>query len=187
MSGRPLAWDDLYRIPFVSDVQLAPDGSRVAFVVTQADKEADENRSSIWTVAVNGESDAEPLTRGPHDGSPRWSPDGRWLAFTSTREGDGAAQLYLLPVAGGEARRVTSARGGASAPAWSPDGPRLAFLSVVGEEAEDGAEDGKDAGDTAPVVVSRLAYKADGAGLSPFIVARTSGSWVVLLHAVRSE
>src|SRR5439155_23551950 len=82
---------------------------------------------------------------------------------------------------------VTSARGGASAPAWSPDGPRLAFLSVVGDEAEDGAEDGKDAGDTAPVVVSRLAYKADGAGLLKgrrshlFVVAIDGGAEPVQL------
>src|SRR5205085_10559229 len=85
--GRPLKLDDLYAIPFASDPQLSPDGRTVAFVRTQADREADEDRSTIWIVPVSGGEPRE-LTTGRNDLAPRWSPDGGRLAFVSKR-GDG--------------------------------------------------------------------------------------------------
>jgi dipeptidyl aminopeptidase/acylaminoacyl peptidase len=165
--ARSLELDDLFRLQFVSDAQISPDGTRVAYVVTQADADSDENRSRIFAVDVT-DGDGEPprpLTAGPSDASPRWSPDGRWLAFVAKRAGDDRPQVWLLPAAGGEARRLTSAAGGASSPVWSPDGSRLAFLSAVDLRGEPSDEKEKAALASAPIVHRRLDYKADGAGL----------------------
>jgi Tol biopolymer transport system component len=78
-----------------------------------------------------GGAPAKPFTSGTHrDSSPRWSPDGRYLAFLSTRAGD-EPQLYLIAVDGGEARQLTRMPNDVSSPAWSPDGSRIAFISSV--------------------------------------------------------
>ncbi|WP_433237057.1 S9 family peptidase [Streptosporangium sp. CA-135522] len=145
-----LSLSDLYRIAVPEDPQLHPGGSSVAYVVVTADRESDENRSEIWLVAPG----AEPrrLTGGPRDSSPRWSPDGRSLAFL--RPVDGKPQIHLLPLDGGEPRVLTAASLGAGAAVWSPDGTRIAY----------GAPHG-DPDPHAPVVADRLGYKADGTGL----------------------
>ncbi|MEV6867211.1 S9 family peptidase [Streptosporangium subroseum] len=145
-----LSLSDLPRIAVPGDPRLRPDGSAVAYVVTTADRESDENRSEIWLAAPG----AEPrrLTGGPHDSSPRWSPDGHSLAFL--RPVDGKPQIHLLPMDGGEPRVLTGAPLGAGAAVWSPDGARIAY----------GAPHG-DLDPHAPVVADRLEYKADGTGL----------------------
>jgi Tol biopolymer transport system component len=125
---------DLCALHFVGDPQVSPDGARVAFVVTTIDEGADEYRSRIWVVATDGTGSPRPLTSGEKaDTAPRWSPDGRRLAFLSTR--GGKPQLYLLDLDGGEARKLTDLKGGAGEPAWSPDGRRLAFAAPVGGQA----------------------------------------------------
>ncbi|MEV7012889.1 S9 family peptidase [Streptosporangium sp. NPDC051022] len=145
-----LAPSDLYRIAVPGDPRLRPDGSAVAYVVTTADRETDGNRSEIWLAAPG----AEPrrLTGGPRDSSPRWSPDGRRLAFL--RPVDGTPQIHLLPMDGGEPRPLTTAKLGAGAAVWSPDGTRIAYAAPCG-----------DLDPNAPVVADRLDYKADGTGL----------------------
>jgi len=150
--------EDLAAIATVGDAQLSPDGETVAFVRTDIDLASDEYRSTIWTVPAAGGEPAQ-LTRGPHrDTAPRWSPDGRTLAFLSDR--DGAAQLYLLPRTGGEARCVTVLPYGAGPAAWAPDGTRLAFRAPV-----DAAHADRSAKPThRPRVVTRAQYKADGFG-----------------------
>ncbi|MEU4550085.1 S9 family peptidase [Nonomuraea dietziae] len=143
-----LSLTDLYRIAVPGDPQLRPDGAAVAYTVTTADKDSDENHSEIWLAAPG----AEPrrLTSGPHDLAPRWSPDGRTLAFL--RPVDGRPQLHLLPMDGGEPRALTGAAAGPAV--WSPDGSRLAFTAPHGEPDPN-----------APVVADTLEYKADGPGL----------------------
>lgn len=165
MSGtRPLDHDDLYAIPVPSDPRLSPDGSLVAFVVTTADRQLDDYRSEIWVVPAAG-GERRRLTAGRRDSAPRWAPDGSSLAFLAGRGSD-PPQLYLLPLSGGEASKVTSLPGGAGTPAWSPNGTRLAFAAAVDPGGAD----------TEPIVVDRLDYKADGAGL---IRGRTSQVFVV--------
>jgi dipeptidyl aminopeptidase/acylaminoacyl peptidase/CubicO group peptidase (beta-lactamase class C family) len=153
--GRALRYDDLFAFREASDPRISPDGTTVAFVVTRADEAADANRSSIWTVATDGATEARQLTFGDNDGAPRWSPDGSQLAFL--REG----QLWLLPAGGGEARKLTSLASGAGAAEWSPDGKRIAITAPVDLRGD--VDDKKK--EAAPVVVRTGAYKADGAGM----------------------
>src|SRR5437588_517023 len=101
---RNLTVDDLYDIPSPSDAQLSPDGSRIAFVVSKPDRDSDTNLTSIWVVSADG--NARQFTAGPGDSAPRWSPTGCEMAFIAKR-GDDPPQVYLLPVDGGEARRLT--------------------------------------------------------------------------------
>lgn len=149
----PFDLDSLFSFRLVGDPQISPDGARVAFTVTIADRESDENHTAIWAVASDG-GEPQQLTFGKRDASPRWSPDGGFLAFLGIREGDERAQVCLLPTTGGEARRLTSVKSGVSGFVWSPDSTRIAFTSSVGTDDRN-----------APVVIERLGFKADGTGL----------------------
>lgn len=129
----PITVDDLYDLPWLEDVRVSPDGSQVAFVRVSADRQANAYRRAIFVAHADG-SPPRRFTQGTRqDRQPRWSPDGRALAFVSTRD-DERGQIYLIARDGGEARQLTALPNGASDPAWSPDGRTLAFLAPVGEE-----------------------------------------------------
>ncbi|MFF1923904.1 serine hydrolase [Streptomyces sp. NPDC058221] len=155
---RRLGIDDLYSIALPEQPALSPDGTRVAYVLRTADREHDREERALWTVPAGGGA-ARRLTRGPADTAPAWSPDGRWIAFL--RGGDGPSQLWLLPADGGEPEPVTSLPAGAGAPVWSPDATAIAFPAPVGDSPATQAPGTP----PAPVVVDRIDYKADGAGL----------------------
>lgn len=126
--------DDLLRFEWIADPRLSPDGTRVVFTRVTIDPEADEYLTHLWLAEVPAEggepAPPRPLTFGGRDGQPRWSPDGRSLAFVRRADAKAKPQVHVLPLAdGGEPRAVTTLRGGAHSPAWSPDGRRLAFLS----------------------------------------------------------
>ncbi len=114
-------------ITSVSDPQIHPDGRRIAFVVTTIDLDEDRYRSSLWL----WDGEARQLTFGSGDAAPRWSPDGRSLAFLRKgTERTDPQQLAIMPSDGGEARVVTSFELGVRAPVWSPDGSRLVVLAT---------------------------------------------------------
>jgi dipeptidyl aminopeptidase/acylaminoacyl peptidase len=125
---RPLTLDDLTALRTVADPQVSPDGRQVAFVIETMVPEANEVRSQIWLAPAEPGQAPRPLTTGKHqDQQPRWSPDGRTLAFVSNRTG--SRQIWLLPLNGGEPRRLTNLPADVQSPVWSPDGQRLAFLT----------------------------------------------------------
>lgn len=126
--------EDLTALQLVSEPQVSPDGLLIAYVVQKSDEEANTTYSSIWLVpAVTGTSgklqQPRQLTAEKLNSiTPRWSPDGRWLAFLSDRSG--SAQIYLLPLNGGEARQVSSLKQAVTDFCWRPDGRALLAVSL---------------------------------------------------------
>jgi dipeptidyl aminopeptidase/acylaminoacyl peptidase len=167
--------EDITRIRWVSDVQMSPDGQRVAFVVTTLSEEGDAYLSNLWMVAVAGGAPRRLTSGDKRDGAPRWSPDGARLAFVSERQGHKRPQLYVIPTDGGEAVRLTELAQGVSDPLWSPDGTRLAFLSRVGgDEAQ--ADEQKASRSRPARVITTLKYKMNGDG---FVYDRRTHLFVV--------
>ena len=172
---RGMAPEDITRIRWVSDVQMSPDGERVAFVVTRLSEERDAYLANIWMVAADG-GEPRRLTSGDkRDGAPRWSPDGRRLAFVSERQGDSRPQLYVIPTYGGEAERLTEQAQGVSEPVWSPDGKRMVFLSRTGGDEPQRKED-TEARSRPARVITTLKYKMNGEG---FVYDRRTHLFVV--------
>jgi dipeptidyl aminopeptidase/acylaminoacyl peptidase len=156
--------DDLFALTSVGDPRLSPDGRRVAYVVNRIDGEANRYRSAIWVAPLDRSEEPQQLTSGERsDGSPRWSPDGRWLAFVSNRDGDeekAPAQLYVLPAGGGEPRRLTDGKEDVDSIAWSPDSRRLAFARRVRDDAYEEEDDRR----RPPRRFTRISYKLDSVG-----------------------
>jgi dipeptidyl aminopeptidase/acylaminoacyl peptidase len=124
----PIAFDDMIKLHRIAEPQVSPDGKWVAYTVATPDMEANRNASNIWLVPMAGGSPIQ-LTQSGHDTSPVWSPDGKTLAFLSSRSGD--SQVYLLSMDGGEAHALTKLSTGADIVKWSPDGKTIAFTSSV--------------------------------------------------------
>jgi len=132
----PITFDDMIQLHRVGDPKLSPDGKWVAYALTTPDMSANRNASNIWIVATAGGAPLQ-LTQSGHDSSPEWSPDGKMVAFLSSREGN--SQVYLLPMDGGEAHAVTHLSTGADVVKWSPDGKSIAFTSSVYPDCKDDA------------------------------------------------
>ena len=172
---RAMTPQDITRIKWISDPQIAPDGRRVAFVVTTLSEEKDEYQSNIWVVDTDGGEPRRFTTGQKRDTSPRWSPDGTRLAFISEREPKKRGQLYVMPADGGEPEKLTDIKRGVASPVWSPDGTRIAFTSRTGgwEEPEDEEEKRK----SKPArVIEVMKYKMNGEG---FVYDRRNHIFVV--------
>ena len=108
---RPLNSDDVYNLKEVRDPQVSPEGKWVAYTVTRAIKETDKNDTDVWMVSWDGQQQIQVTSTPESESSPRWSPDGTYLAFLSSRQGSKGAQIWLLNRAGGEAVKVGRACG----------------------------------------------------------------------------
>lgn len=152
---------DVYELTGVADPRLSPDGSSVAFVVWSVDREINDYRSNIWLASVDGSASPRRITSGKkRDESPRWSPDGRRLAFTSDRDGE-KLQLYVMPVGDpGEPRKLTELEEDAEHVAWSPDGAQIALASRVPDPAYGEKDDER----RPPRRITRLQFKLDNEG-----------------------
>src|SRR5260370_3585727 len=121
-----VAFEDMIKLHRIAERQVSRDGKWVAYTAAPPDMDANRNASNIWVLATAGGA-ALQLTQSGHDSSPVWSPDGKTLAFLSSRAGE--SQVYLLSMEGGEAHALTKLSTGADIVKWSPDGKTIAFTS----------------------------------------------------------
>ncbi|HEV2903974.1 MAG TPA: hypothetical protein VGW32_02955, partial [Pyrinomonadaceae bacterium] len=146
---------DLLKVNGVSAPRISPDGSRIAYTVSEVKMEKDKEWKSvtqIWVVPTSG-GKARQYTRGEKSATaPEWSPDGTMIAFLTDREKDGERQVWMMLADGGEAWAVTSHKGGVSGFRFSPDGKRL-VLTAVDQPGKD-EEDRKKVKDD-PIVMDR--------------------------------
>lgn len=157
---------DFAALRTVSDPQLSPDGSAVAYVVKTIDLAKDKQPTNLWLINWDG-SGRRALTFGDDScAHPRWSPDGRWLAFLSSRGDDNECdQLWLLPRAGGEAEKITTLRTGVEDFAWAPDSSRLVLVVRELDPREAAAQQAeKDKKTPPPLVIDRFQFKQDITG-----------------------
>jgi len=164
---RPIKLDDLSRFREVRDPQISPDGQWVAYVVATIDTKEDKGNSHIWMVGYDGRNDRQITFSQDSETAPRWSPDGKYLSFTSARPGKAkGSQVWLLDRSGGEAYQLTELKGRLQGYEWSPDSRRLAL--VVGDpdpEAEAAASPAPGPPKPPkPIVIDRYRYKQDGQG-----------------------
>src|ERR1700674_3054243 len=129
-----ITFDDMIKLHRIAEPQVSPDGKWVAYTVATPDTEANHNVSNIWMVSTSGGS-AMQLTQSGHDSSPVWSPEGKTLAFLSSRGGE--SQVYLLSMEGGEAHTLTKLSTGVDMVKWSPDGKTIAITSSVYPDCKD--------------------------------------------------
>ncbi len=150
---------DLYRIAWLGECDISPDGSLVAFPVTRMDRDGDTYKSNVWVVPTDASVPPRQFTSGEkRDTSPRFSPDGKWLAFVSER-GEKKPQLYVMPTSAGEARCLTDLPFGAAYPVWSPDSTRIALAARTGTPPD------ADPKKTKPYRrIDRMKYKLNGEG-----------------------
>ena len=132
----PITFDDMIRLHRISEAQISPDGKWAAYTVATPDMDANRNASNVWLAPISGGQSAQ-LTQSGHDSSPVWSPDGKSIAFLSSRSGN--SQVYLLSMEGGEAHQFTHLSTGADLVKWSPDGKTIAFTSSVYPDCKDDA------------------------------------------------
>lgn len=158
---RKVTPEDIWSIKFVSDPQISPCGTKVVFTLSETVVDKNGYQSAIWLVdesgAVRRLTYAFNKDKPVRDYSPRWSPDGRVLAFLSNR--GGSSQLYILDLEGGEARRLTDKHGGVSEITWSPDGRKIAFTARAPKDEDAEKEQNPDL-----MVFRKLRYKFNGAG-----------------------
>jgi Tol biopolymer transport system component len=129
---RGVTAEDYFAFENAGDPQISPDGKWVAYTVTTIDQKTNRRMSRIWLAALDGSHPAVPYSsEGVSSTSPRWSPDGRFVAFLSARDQQ-RAQIWILSRNGGEARRLTSLENGASNFEWSPDSTRFVCLTRTG-------------------------------------------------------
>src|SRR5579883_2575944 len=126
---RPITFHDLISVERVSEPAISPDGRWVAYTLAQPDLAANRINRNLWIASATGDSEPRQLTRGGSDSRPQWAPDGKQLAFVSSRTG--TEEIYLLALSGGEATPLTTLSTGAGNEQWSPDGSSIAFTSAV--------------------------------------------------------
>lgn len=173
-ASRPITIADLFQIKEVHDPQITPDAKWVAYTVTSTIRAEDKTEDRIWMIPAAG-GEAIPLTaEGVSSSHPRWSPDGKWLAFLSERNG-GQTQVWLLNRLGGEAQVLTDTPQDVDDFAWSPDSRRLVLVlrdpspeeleaARTKDKERESSDSGKKAKTPKPWVIDRLQFKRDVVG-----------------------
>ncbi|MFH1337119.1 MAG: S9 family peptidase [Candidatus Zixiibacteriota bacterium] len=159
---RYLTIDDQFKLKRVSTPQISPEGDWLAYTVSETDLEKDKSETRIWMMPTAG-GDPIPMTgKGLSAGSPVWSPDGKYLSFSASRN-EGKAQVWILDRRGGEAWALTDIKQGISGFVWSPDGKKL-LLSIQDPDPDAEDKDKPEKKKPKPWVIDRLQFKRDGEG-----------------------
>jgi dipeptidyl aminopeptidase/acylaminoacyl peptidase len=148
--------------------RVDPSGRRIVYTVTRMDLEQDRYVAALWLTDLISPHEPRRLTAGTQrDEEPVWSPDGEWIAFTSSSRQEGASQLWAIRASGGESVRLTDLKHGVESHCWSPDGTMLVFVSKVGPDSP---------GENEPRIVRSIRYRFDGEG---YLDERYRQIWVV--------
>ena len=128
---RLITVEDLYNLQIVSDPQISPDGEHIIFCVQRVDRKTEKKYTNLWLAATKN-GDPRQFTYGDQsDRHPRWSPNGREIAFLSNRSDEKQEQLHIIPFHGGEARPLTDLKGSFAGFEWSPDGDTMHSLTML--------------------------------------------------------
>jgi len=171
----PLKLDDMARIREVRDPQISPDGQWIAYVIGTTDAKEDKQSSHIWLASYDGKIDRQLTFSMDSESGPKWSPDGKLLAFTSGRPGPAkGSQVWVLPMSGGEAYQLTETKGRLQSFEWSPDGKKMALVIGDPDPDDPANQPERPAGAAAaapatpkapkPIVIDRYKYKQDVQG-----------------------
>jgi dipeptidyl aminopeptidase/acylaminoacyl peptidase len=162
---------------------VSPEGDWIAYTVNTIDREGDKSDTDVWMVRWDGSVNLRLTTSKESETSPRWSPDGKWLAFLSSRGGaEAGAQVWVLNRQGGEAQQLTSVKGSVGEFAWSPDSKRLAL--VVREKAEEPKKEGDKPKTAKPIEINRYRFKLDGAG---YLTRKPEQIWLFTVETKKAE
>ncbi len=159
-SQHPITPSDVYKIKSISDPQVSPDGKWVAYVLSTPDSAKDKSNSDVWMISWDG-TESVKLTASPDgENHPRWSPDGKYLTFLSSRYETKSSQIWRMDRRGGEAEKLTDLKYSISDYVWSPDSKKI-LLTIHDQESSDEADKKKSA---KPIVIDRYHFKSDGDG-----------------------
>ncbi len=153
---RSLKPTDIYLLKDVADAKSSPDGKWVAYTVSTPDTAKDKANSDVWMVSWDGEQTVQLTNSEESESKPKWSPDGKYLAFTSERNGEKVAQIWLMDRRGGEAKKITTLKGELDEYNFSPDGKKI-VMSVKDEDVADTAKTKT----RLPYVMDRYLFKQD--------------------------
>jgi dipeptidyl aminopeptidase/acylaminoacyl peptidase len=156
---------DLALLRTPSAPSLSPDGRLVVVAVGRLDLEANAYRGDLWVTPTDGSAPPRRFTAGKRDGRPRFSPDGRWIAFLRASDDD-KPQLHVMPADGGEPRRVCEHPLGAEAFAWSPDSTRIAYVARAPEPGRYGTDKDVPPEKEPPRRITTFQYRLDNIGFT---------------------
>lgn len=152
---RALKPEDFAQIKGVGDPQISPDGNWIAYTISSTDLAKNKSDIDIWMISWDGTTNLRLTSSAESESNPRWSPDGKYLAFSSARQEGKGSQIWLLDRRGGEAQRLTEFKGGVSGFQWSPDSKKMVFFMT---------DTPADTSSIKPIVIDRYRFKSDNSG-----------------------
>jgi dipeptidyl aminopeptidase/acylaminoacyl peptidase len=166
---RPVTVEDQFRFKDVGNPEISPDGEWILYTLTTTDVAADKRNSDVWKVKWDGSQRAQLTFTTDNETAPRWSPDGKYISFLSSRPGPVRGnQVWVLDRLGGEARQLTKLRGGVTSYEWSPDASRLVVVKRHGDDSTEEPPEGEGRGggsasrNLKPIVIDKYQFKRDG-------------------------